>query len=280
MDNNIQIGTTFRGDAALDHSWLPWYEDRKPLILITKNFKKLNEDFPMLLTSATNDVLVHVTVTLLGKVLEPNVPSYKEIREVLGTLTPKQKEKIIIRVDPFFIFNNLNASIKDGYGPLQQVELFDSFLVFCLKQGFKRYRISFLDLYTHVKTRMKKVVGEDFFQQLIKNYDENSIHAFSGIRQALWDFLNQLFKNRIEELELNYFDFSFECCGEPDILSVPCVSQKELSYFGIQMALPPAYNREECSCLGNKFELLNDTFQCEHKCLYCYMPTRPEEEEK
>jgi hypothetical protein len=59
-------------------------------------------------------------------------------------------------------------------------------------------------------------------------------------------------------------------CGEPDFESIGCVSEKDCKILNVEQIERPFKQREECSCLGNKFELLSNKVPCSHNCIYCY----------
>jgi len=61
-----EIGITERGDAALDLGWLPWVEDGKPAILITKDPLKLWKELIGHLLSKKFNIIIHATITGLG----------------------------------------------------------------------------------------------------------------------------------------------------------------------------------------------------------------------
>ena len=75
-----QIGITERGDAALNLEWYNWVLANKPTILITKNPKKLIEDFKNNSGKSIFDfnIILHATITGLGgTAIESNVSIFK-----------------------------------------------------------------------------------------------------------------------------------------------------------------------------------------------------------
>lgn len=227
----MQIGITERGDSAVDQSWLKWVVDGNPAILISKNPGRL---YVLLHCHTKNpNVIVHSTITGYGgTIVEPNVPKpadaldgYKRLVEKLGS------ERVVLRVDPVIPTikgRALAKQIIDMAGLLAKT----------------RVRISFLDLYPHVKQRLaaKKVPPLDY-----------DFHAPLELRKEIWG-------------ELGFP----EICGEPGFNCVGCISGTDCAVLGVEIEQKDFKQRPTCSCVGNKFELLNNKKQCSHGCIYCY----------
>ena len=67
---------------------------------------------------------------------------------------------------------------------------------------------------------------------------------------------------------------SVECCGEPNMESIPCLSKKDLDILGLNdiELVGSSSQRDACGCPSNKSELIRDMpKRCGHKCLYCYL---------
>jgi hypothetical protein len=79
---------------------------------------------------------------------------------------------------------------------------------------------------------------------------------------------------KIEEVARDAGFESIEACGEPGIVSISCLSQKDIDILGLTDEITlegSAEQRESCGCPANKSELLKvKPHQCENKCLYCY----------
>jgi DNA repair photolyase len=230
----LKIGTTERGDAALDIGWKRHVKDGwngDPAILITKDplklWYQLNQDM---------NIIVHATITGLPKILEPNVPDKEEsfiglerIQKLIG------RERTVLRVDPIICdeYDKAYAIIK---------EAIERDLVY-------RLRISFLDLYPHVKERFSSIgyqINQDF-------------HADISIREELYNDIKAIFPD-------------VEVCGEPGLSCSGCVSAKDLEILKqpIPFVSIEGNQRKYCKCLVEKKELLNNRHKCFHGCLYCY----------
>ena len=61
-----------------------------------------------------------------------------------------------------------------------------------------------------------------------------------------------------------------ELCGEPDMETTGCISEIDCRILGVEPIERDFKQRQECLCLGNKQELLNDKKVCPSKCIYCY----------
>lgn len=226
-----KIGITERGDPSLDKSWISWVSSGNPAILITKN--------PSMITSMLRDisspnVIVHATITGYGgTILEPNVPEletslagYKTLLETLGD------DRVVLRIDPIIL-------TEKGLHAAQNV-LFKALLI----NPTPRVRISFLDMYDHVKIRFENV-------GLPLPYD--TFHAPSEARWNAWKILGEP-----------------ELCGEPDMPNTPCISVIDCEILGVDPVPNDFPQRTACGCLGNKHELLKTRKRCFNGCIYCY----------
>lgn len=247
-----QVGINERGDAALSEDWVDWvYKKNKPAILITKNVMLLQEKHPDIFFK---NVVIHVTCTGLGgTILEPNVPSYKDILNWLKSKPESIRQRLVLRVDPIcpslFYYPNDIFNGEEYYNAVQDIILTANKLKL-------RCRVSFLDMYKHVAERFRKLnisVG-----QLYSNGD---IHLPLNFREKNLNFFKENFAQDIE----------LEVCGEPGMKCTGCVSQKDLDILQIQGDFKDLQGqRPACNCLAAKRELLNVKSQCEHKCVYCY----------
>lgn len=237
-----QIGITERGDAALNLEWYNWVLANKPTILITKNPKKLIEDFKNNSGKSIFDfnVILHATITGLGgTVMEPNVSAWKEQAEYLKE---NFNERIVIRVDPIV--------------PLFAEKQLEVFKWFVVNTDYLRYRTSIMDFYNHVKTRLSPKINS-----LLEPIYGSGIHASFDTRQKIINDINDiLFEKNV----------TVEVCGEPGIKCSGCVSENDCKILGVEPSLSKKGQRYGCSCLANKQELLTSKHQCEHRCVYCY----------
>jgi DNA repair photolyase len=231
------IGITERGDAALDTSWTDWVKNNNPTILITKNPLLLASH--LLKFSDIPNVIVHATITGYGNsILEPNVISVEKafkgvriLKEFLGS------QRIVIRIDPIIpTYKGLQRALE----VLNLSKPIDNF----------RVRISFLDLYNHVKNRFELEEIELPWQ---------GFHAPLELRQ-----------NAVKKLSGNC---DIEICGEPDFECTGCISKKDCEILNIHISEKQGNQRKPCACLTVKKELLSNKHPCEHNCIYCYWKT-------
>jgi hypothetical protein len=226
-----RIGITERGDAALDWvDWLDWVSDGQPAILITKDPHKLAERVAKL---DKPNIIVHTTITGWGATaLEPNVPApelalqgFTELVSLLGV------DRVVLRIDPV---------IPTDYGILTAKGVRDR------ATAATRVRVSFIDLYSHVKARLSRI-------DLDLKLTWSSFHAPYNLRYHAWDVLGQP-----------------EVCGEPGFKCMGCLSATDCQILGVQPTTQIGNQRPECACLAMKAELLHRKAQCDHKCAYCY----------
>lgn len=224
------VGITERGDAALDLRWLPWVKENKPAILITKNPEKLYNELIRIPGHKDFNIIIHTTITGFGgTIIEPNVPHYAESLKWYKKLVELYTaERIVLRVDPII-------PIKKGIDLAKKI---------ISENVGTRVRISFMDLYNHVKIRFK-------LSGLQVPY--TTIHAPLKLRKKLWK-------------ELGYP----EVCGEPGLQCCGCVSEVDCKILNVTHFNKKCEQRQYCACLVNKKELLTSKNPCPHKCLYCY----------
>jgi DNA repair photolyase len=230
----MKIGITERGDAALDLDWLLalQFKTVEGVIVITKDPSKLlGIDLP-------KNVIVHCTITGLGSFWEPNVPqtmsavrSYQELVSIYGG------DRVVLRIDPII-----------PYMPFKERPM--SVLKF--RKG--RVRISFLDMYPHVRRRYLDISGQEF---------------------PLWKGLHAPFTERNDVLRKMEESGPIEVCGEPDFPCTGCVSKLDLVAMGLEDPIsakryPEKGQRSYCPCLAVKKELLTNRHPCAHGCIYCY----------
>lgn len=237
------VGITEAGDPCFHLEIFDRLYDAN--IVITKNLtNKLIEK----LIENQDKCIIHLTVTGMGgSKIEPLVPtaekSYAQAKKLINAGFPV--EQIVLRIDPIIpTEKGLNTA-------LSVLETFKGL-------GIERVRISFLDMYNHVKER--------FFETNIKLPYE-TFHADKKVRE---EGFNKLYSNAL------LFGYKIvETCGEPDFESTPCLSQKDIDILGLTDKIILKGNKEQrktCGCPGNKKELITGQkpHQCEHNCLYCF----------
>ena len=229
-----KIGITERGDAGLDFSWYNKINSYDGLILITK---KLSDEF--IKKASETNCIVHATITGLGgTVYEPNVPdldySIYFLRELVDCIG---EERVVLRIDPI---------IPTKEGVEKALNVYNKFKEENLDDGLIRLRISFLDNYPHVKKRFIE----------------------AGITPLSYNFHAPLEKRK----EILKLFPNAEVCGEPGILSIGCISEKDLEILGVEIPKNnvKGFQRTECQCLSIKKEIFTERKQCLNKCLYCY----------
>lgn len=245
----MKIGITERGDAARHFKkWTSKLFTVDGVIAITKDplllYKKLKKH-----KVDPAKLIVHCTITGWGGTpLEPNVPNYfdalKGYRKFVSWLGP---EKTVLRVDPIFPTQIGVVKAKKVIGQ-------------AVKDA--RIRISFLDLYKHIRTRFASLEEGDqeaYLEDLLSVYKLGQIHS------PIW------YRRRVYDDILNVSQVTPEICGEPGFSCNGCVSGRDLEALGLKYdAKIIGKQRAACSCLAIKIELLDRRHPCKHNCLYCY----------
>lgn len=242
MDKSQYIGITETSDPCFHLELFDnLYEGN---IIITKNLtNKLIEK----LVEHSDKCILHFTCTGMGgSKIEPLVPtvekSVKQIKTLINNGFPV--EQIVLRIDPI---------VPTDKGVETALSVIDSFKGL----GIDRVRVSFLDMYKHVKER--------FTETNIKlPYD--SFHADETVRK---NALDKIWNNAVL---YGYKDV--EICGEPGFESQPCISQKDVDILGLTDKIQLEGSKEQrssCGCPANKKELIKGKpHRCEHNCLYCF----------
>jgi DNA repair photolyase len=253
---SLAIGITEKGDPYYEEdSWFKWIEYGKPCILVTKHLNGILGKHPFLLQQ--NNIIIHCTITGYGgTIFEPNVPNPQIILKTLENIDDKYKNKVVIRIDPIIPIDQFFKQSK---------KIFKS----CMSLGFKRFRISILDMYFHIWDRLKTIVGGNLIEDFAKVYGnrykaEACIHAEFNLRQKIIEG----FKKEIEGKD----EVKLEVCCEPGIESIGCISEADFPILGIKPDMTLVFKhrpRQFCDCLSLKHELLKGG-NCKSGCFYCY----------
>lgn len=241
MNKSQYIGITETGEVAFNLDVF----DRLYAgnIIITK---RLTDKLIEKLVEHKDKIILHITCTGWGgTVIEPLVPTveetYKKFQKLIADGFPI--EHVVLRVDPII-------PTTSGLDKLTDV------LMMFKDSGIKRLRFSFLDMYSHVKERLKenniKIPYETF-------------HAPKNTMYSIYSYLTG-YKEK--------YGFELEACGEPYISSRPCISQMDIDILCLtdQITLEgSAQQRKHCGCPGNKHELIRQKpQQCKNGCIYCF----------
>lgn len=105
-----------------------------------------------------------------------------------------------------------------------------------------RIRISFLDVYPHVRQRFVEA-GIDANKL---GADGENLHATQETRLRFIAEMKSVLGGSAD----------LQACGEPGIASVPCVSEFDCKILGVQHMQPAFRQRRACCCAANKTELL------------------------
>ena len=198
-----------------------------------------------------NSCILHVTVTGFGgSKIEPFVPTVEQTVKKMGKLIDDgfPVKQIVLRIDPIM------PTAKGVDTAINVLKAFSEF-------GIERVRISFIDMYQHVKER--------FEENNVKLPFRNSFHAGDSIRQFAFKQMQE------EAIGLGYSHVY--TCGEPGFEETPCISQLDIDILGLTETITLEGNKKQrsnCSCPANKRQLISweeSKKKCGHECLYCYM---------
>lgn len=242
----VKIGITERGDPSIDFSWKDKIEKMNGAVFITKNLtdKLIDETKPF-----WNKIIFHVTCTGYGQtVVEPNIPlpdhQLSQAKKMVDAGFPI--ERIVIRIDPII---PTTKGIEKAYSVLTRA--FTNY-------GFKRFRISIIDMYPHVR----------------KRFESNNLPVpYNGNFSPSKENINAV--NKFVKTVKNTFNgISVECCAEKNLTNaeqVGCISKKDFDLLGLELEdQGGGYQRSGCLCCSAKTEMLSEKKRCPYKCLYCY----------
>lgn len=247
-----KIGATDGGDAGLDLSWKDKMASVDGAVLITKHITPAFIDT----VRDMSNVIVHATCTGYGgSVLEPKVPNmlkqFKAACDLVSEGFPM--ERMVVRIDPI---------IPTQKGICTAINVFKLFM----GAGFYRYRISMIDMYSHVQKRFT---------------DAGLPLPYGGKfapRQREWQMVNKMITDAKKYwADSNHFnDLRIEACAEPTLteaIRCGCVSEYDLQLLGLteeEDTDSAGYQRRDCLCYSGKKELLTARKPCPHQCLYCF----------
>lgn len=244
MKKDQCVGITETGDIAFNLAAFDRLHEAN--VIITK---RLTDKVVEKLVENKDRCILHLTVTGWGATpIEPMVPTVNWTRKQLARLVAKgfPVEQVVLRIDPIIL-------TQEG------MDKVDGVLVAFADSGVKRYRISFLDMYRHTRER---------FLNVGINIPQEGFHAPIQMRMQALVRLQAAARKT---------GFDLEVCGEPDIPSTPCVSQKDIDILGLtdEIVLQgSADQRSSCGCPANKKQILTKRpGRCSNKCLYCYWKT-------
>lgn len=241
----LKIGVTEAGDASLDISWADKMQSVSAAIIITKSITPLCSEKLM---EYKDKCILHATITGYGgTVLEPNVPCWREELSRIKALTDEgfPLEQVTVRVDPII---PTAKGIKTAHEVLAEAALI----------GFRRFRVSIIDMYPHVRERFRSAklplpYGNSFSppQEMV-----NEVDMMLSVFRGAYPFVR------------------VESCAEKLVHAdrIGCVSGEDLNILGIRHdGLNSAgYQRSGCLCCSCKTELLSNKCRCPNGCLYCY----------
>lgn len=243
----MKIGITERGDPSLDFSWKDKIDDMNGVIFVTKN---LTDKLIVGTSPWWHKIIFHVTCTGYGgTVVEPKILAFNsqlaQAKKLVSAGFPM--ERVVIRIDPI---------IPTDRGLATACKVFLN----AYKLGFRRFRISLLDCYPHVRERMRSLNIE-------LPYGDN---GFSPT--------GEMFENAdsvIRQLKELHPDIAIESCAEGRLHEterVGCISHKDLLLLGLPVdhADSAGYQRKGCLCCSSKTEMLSNKKRCPYQCLYCY----------
>jgi DNA repair photolyase len=237
------IGVTEAGDGGLDQSWREKLANGAVdgAVIITKAPQKfLYDEYG---STLPDKCVLHCTITGLGgSAIEPNVVSPDEALDAYHTLKYEYGgERVVLRIDPIIPYGKYLDKALDVY--------------YNYYGDGGRLRVSFLDLYPHVKERLCKID---------ESFRDYPFHAPIEVRKQIYNMMLG---------EYAYGDNWVEICGEPDMPCTGCVSRRDIIAMGLdvnELMNKKGSQRPACACIAEKTELLTQKKQCKHNCIYCY----------
>lgn len=245
MDKPI-IGVTERGDPSLDTSWVGKLPQVDGAIIISKN---LTPWLRSTLVANQDKCILHASITGYGgTVVERNLPKWQDsllyLRDLVEMGFPQSH--IVVRVDPII-------PTERGVSRARNV------IIAACESGFKRFRVSVLDGYRHVRERFDRI---------------GAPWPYGSQMQASAEQMEQV-DEMVREVQERFDRVVVEACAERKLKNARhwgCVSAYDLDILGLKCDEIDAvgYQRSGCMCYSGKRELLANKEQCPYRCLYCY----------
>ncbi len=216
-----------------------YFEDVDLILFCTKNPTPLLDK----ITEINIPYLIFITLTGYKNDIEPNVPSKKELIQVIQKLSTKiGKEKIVIRYDPVF---------KSKKYPLEyHIKAFEK-LCKLLNGYVTKIIISFLDDYKNVQKNKSIIQDIPFTRKDYETLGKN----FSKIAKENKMTVQTCFE------QINLVEYGF--------IKDDCIS-KELAYklTGKKFKKWQARKGNACNCA--EMVDIGEYNTCKHFCKYCY----------
>lgn len=239
------IGITEKGDPSIDYIWVQKMDMVDGAVLITKN---ITPKFADEIMKVKDKVILHASCTGYGgTILEPNLPTYQKQLDTVKELIQRgfPKEQIVIRIDPIIPTEKGINLVRD--------------VVEYIKDDVQRFRVSVIDMYSHVITRFQNAGIPLPFEGFQASEDQ-----FKALDSTL------------KELKEKY-NLVFESCAEiflPSVIQTGCVGEKDLNILGLELEDDSLkHQRPGCLCCSAKTEMLErkcQSYGCPYKCLYCF----------
>jgi hypothetical protein len=236
-------------------------ENVHSIVLWSKDFKNVLKE-PSLLENY--NLYFQYTINNYSKVLEPNVPEYKDTLMVLeGLLKKYDPKQFNIRFDPIIIskMGEINPTI-DKPGKARLI-VFEQLCKDIKALGMEKCKVttSYLELYGHVKN-------------IIEKSELGIIH--------LKEEQQVLFFERMVEIA-NKYDITLYSCASPTLQKVNgmkmghCVDGEllETLFGGKVKKSKDKGQRQACGCTYSKeigvYGRNKNGMKCLHGCMYCYV---------
>ena len=191
----MKFGITERGDAGINLSWQNHMGEIDAAVLITKS---ITNDFIDAALRYKNKCIVHATCTGYGStILEPYVCPYEHQLNQAQKLVDKgfPKSQIVIRIDPII--------------PTEKgIKLAATVCAAACLMGFKRFRISVMDMYPHVVKRFVENNVPSPYEVTLPNGEKQTMFSANPEQFAAVD-------NMVKALQQKFPDIRIECCAEP-----------------------------------------------------------------
>lgn len=241
MNKKQNVGITETGDISFNLEAFDNLFDAN--IIITK---RLTDKLIDKLIEYKDKCILHLTVTGMGgSKIEPLTPTKEQMFDKFTKLISEgfPLNQVVLRIDPIIPTDKgINTAVD-------VLELFGN-------SGITRVRYSSMDMYQHVIDR---------FNNEGVRLPYESFHAPEKQREAI---------KKVFLIYSKLYKFEIECCGEPGVTSIGCISQKDIDILGLTDKIILSGNADQrgtCSCPSNKKQLIKQKpNRCANKCLYCF----------
>ena len=231
-------------------------ENTHSIVLWSKNFKNLIDNEQYL---QNYNLYFQYTITGYSKLLEPNVPEYRESIKILEKLLLKYKpEQFNIRFDPILLSTKGEETPTFEKPGLARLNMFNNLCNDLKTLGMENCRLttSYISIYgdTYKRLSQKEIDFIDLNEKQQIEFMKRMVDIADKYDRDIYTCANDKFvKAGLERVKKGH-------CIDGDILE---------NLFGKCTKAKDTSQREECGCIKSR-DIGSYEQPCKYNCAYCY----------